>query len=446
MKHFVAILLTTLALVGCVKPATRGEDVTFVRPIESPGAAMQIVANDEAAVARGTAGALEWSQLSADYLRVSKRTADDSYAQKAEQAARKSLAIRSKNNVIAELRLARSILEQHRFADAIAVTEEAFRVDPGDVSAHELHAELLTELGKYDAAWEEVAKYPMAGLGAMALKARLSEIDGRTDAAAANLKTACEQADKNWDMAGDANAWFHLKYGNLLWGTGKLDQAEHEFKRGIELNPQDFKCMAALARLYAAQGKFSDAQKMALDSTKIAPTVETASLLEDLAARDNNRDDATKYATLVDKVSHPDLYRFLNDPSQGAPSTKPHTHDRLYATYLADHARNLPDALAAAQKDMESRQDIYAFDTLAWVLHQMGRDAEAEPLMAKAMVRGTRDAKMMFHAGMIQSALGHVTEAKAELEGALKLNPAFQYGQVDQAKAELAKLNAAPAH
>ena len=171
----------------------------------------------------------------------------------------------------------------------------------------------------------------------------------------------------------------------------------------------------------------------------ITPSVEVASLLEDIATSEQDAEEANRYATLVDEVSHPDLYKFLRDPSQ-VPKVKPHTHDRLYAMYCADHLKNLPDALAAAKKDMQARQDVYAYDTMAWVLHRMGRDKDAKPMISKALARGTLDAKMLYHAGLIDAALGNASLARQELSQALGVNPEFQFGQTSLAKTELSRL------
>jgi len=41
-----------------------------------------------------------------------------------------------------------------------------------------------------------------------------------------------------------------------------------------------------------------------------------------------------------------EMYRFL-ETGQASPEAKPHTHDRLYAMYCADHKKKLPDARRA---------------------------------------------------------------------------------------------------
>jgi tetratricopeptide (TPR) repeat protein len=441
MKKLLPFSLLLLGLAGCNLLHVAAASAGLNRPPYDPTIAAKEVTWNEARVRRDPGGAIGWSQLSAAYLTLARQTDDNSMAAKAEMAARKSLSIRRRNNVNAALRLAKAILEQHRFREALSATDDAMRIDPHNSSAHELHTEILVELGRYDQAWKEYDKYDLAGTGlsGMALKAKLLQIDGKTADAASILAQAAYKADQNWDVSREADAWFHLAYGKTLSDEGKTDEAVAEFNTAIEINPHDFKSMGSIARIKAAQGDLKGAKSWALKSIAITPSVEVASLLEDIADGEHNADDSAKYSTLVDEVSHPDMNKFLKDPSS-VPSLKPHTHDRLYAVYCADHMKNLPDALSAAKKDMQSRQDIYAYDTMAWVLHQMGRDAEAKAYMAKALRRGTVDAKMFYHAGLIDAALGNVALARKELGEAVVVNPDFQYGQVAVAKSELTSL------
>ena len=60
-------------------------------------------------------------------------------------------------------------------------------------------------------------------------------------------------------------------------------------------------------------------------------------------------------------------------------------NDRLLAMYYAEHREHLRDALAAARSDLAKRGDeIYADDTMAWVLAAMGRWQQARVLRACA--------------------------------------------------------------
>ncbi len=402
-----------------------------------PAIVTQDINWNEQRVAQDPKGAIGWSQLSAAYLRLSRLRDDNGAAVKAEEAARKSLTLRRSNNLNAALRLAQSILAQHRFTEALAATEDAMKIAPGNASARQLHTEILIELGRYDEARHE---FLAQGGGASVVRARLLQLEGKTSQASEILADLAANADRNWDMSPDAKSWYHLKLGLALWDEGQASEAKQTFESAININPFDFKALAGMARLKAAQGDIAAAKEWASRSVSITPTVEAAALLEDIAAREGKADEVSTYRTLVDKVSHPDLYEFLSNPKAKTGAFKPHTHDRLYAMYLADHKRNLDDALRSAKKDMESRHDIYAFDTLAWVLHQMGRDQEAKAAMTEAMSQGTQDAKLYYHAGLIEEALTNHSVAEKMLQKALDINPTFQLGQADDARLAIERM------
>ena len=61
-------------------------------------------------------------------------------------------------------------------------------------------------------------------------------------------------------------------------------------------------------------------------------------------------------------------------------------------------------------------------------------------MMSRALAFGTRDAKLLYHAGMIAEALGQTARARTFLEDSLALDPSFDPLQVIRARATLATL------
>jgi Tfp pilus assembly protein PilF len=60
--------------------------------------------------------------------------------------------------------------------------------------------------------------------------------------------------------------------------------------------------------------------------------------------------------------------------------------------------------------------------------------------MQQALQLGTRDARLFFHAGMIQQRLGHTAQAQAYLQRALETNAHFHLFYADLARRTLAAL------
>ena len=103
----------------------------------------------------------------------------------------------------------------------------------------------------------------------------------------------------------------------------------------------------------------------------------------------------------------------------------------------------LDAALALARRELDVRRDIYAHDLLAWALYKNGQPEAARTAMAEALGLGTRDARLFYHAGMIERALGDLGAATRYLRCALETNPHFHPLQADEARRTLRAIEGA---
>jgi tetratricopeptide (TPR) repeat protein len=100
----------------------------------------------------------------------------------------------------------------------------------------------------------------------------------------------------------------------------------------------------------------------------------------------------------------------------------------------------VPRVLAKVREEIQTRRDIYGYDLLAWALHKSGDDREAARAMQSALALGTRDAMLLYHAGMIAFAQGDRPQAREYLNQALQVNRYWDPFQPAQARAVLASL------
>ncbi len=99
--------------------------------------------------------------------------------------------------------------------------------------------------------------------------------------------------------------------------------------------------------------------------------------------------------------------------------------DLQMALFLADHDINLDEALRQAGTLYEKQPSVQAADVLAWALYKLGRYEEARDYSLEAMRLGTKDALVLFHAGMISYRMGYYEIARDYLEQAVGINPRF---------------------
>ncbi len=395
----------------------------------------------EDAVLLDPGSALGWSLLSTDYMARSRESDDLATAQKAEAAARRSLKLRTMGNESARNKLAQALLQQHRFKDALAECGRAFEAKIYDDQTVRLRAESLLEIGRYEDARKLIQTNPRAFAGAsgQAIAARLLDIQGKPEEALAILKNSAQQADAAPAMPSDAIAWFHTHTALQLAKMGEHPEARAEYLKALTLYPRDYKAMAGLAKLSFQDGQWQEAIDWGTRSDAVAQMADVRALVGDAYAMLGDSTKAeeqyNRVAALVGRPSG------MNDGlHEIAPLAGTHGHrlDRQYALFCADHGRDPEGAYAAAIRDFEGRQDIYAFDTLAWVCLKTGRLDEAVKAIGIALKQGDRDPSLFYHAGAIYAAAGRQDLAVRYLGDALAIDPHFDSVAAAKARQMLA--------
>lgn len=381
----------------------------------------------QARTARDPRSARDFTQLAALYLQRARETADNADLERAETTARHSLALRRGRNDEAVGVLASSLMGQHRFAEAHDAALELLRADSTSVAARGMVAEAAMELGRYDEAarlFGMLASY-QTDLGTAPRLARWAELRGRPDEARRLLRQALETAERRPGLPREQLAWFHLRLGDLALRSGHLREAEGELEDGLAILPDDYRLLGTLARLEAVRHRWPRAAEDG--ELAIAHALDPATL------------------GLVS-----DAWRALGDSAKAAEFDRamalsvlrqPGAYHRAWSLYLLDHDRDVAAVLANVSRELESRRDVYGYDLLAWALHAAGRNQEARAPMARALALGTRDAMLFYHAGMIALAAGDSAGARAQLEHALAINPAWHPSQPARVRAVLDTLS-----
>jgi tetratricopeptide (TPR) repeat protein len=96
------------------------------------------------------------------------------------------------------------------------------------------------------------------------------------------------------------------------------------------------------------------------------------------------------------------------------------------AQFLADHHRDLEEALRMAETEYKTRPTVYGADTLAWCYYKNGRIPEARKYSSKALSQNTPEAMFLYHRGLILAKAGEIGEARKALYQALSQNPYFE--------------------
>jgi tetratricopeptide (TPR) repeat protein len=418
--------------VGCQR-STRVTVATLApsveRPPYDPNATQKTLEFWSWKVKQDPQGAIEYGRLAGIYLERCRETGDIADALKAEQAARRSLTIRARNNVAGRDMLALSLLTQHRFGDASAIARQTYLMRPDDLQSLYLDVEASIEMGDYRHGEGQLAHLdgvPDSPFSA-ALRARLCEMKGKPQVALEYLLSARKQADEDLELSRPAVAWFHMRVADILAAMGKSQDAETAYREAVEIFPRDYKAMTSLSRLAACRHDWAQSITWGVRAADIVPAPDTLTLLGDAYSAMGRAMDANRQYRLIESIA-----RIAQDTGT--------VYDRQRALYYADHDRQLGQALALAQRELVIRHDVYAYDTLAWAAYKNHRLGLADQAAASAMACGTRDASILFHAGMIANALNRRERARLLLTTALAINPQFHPRDAATARNILRKL------
>jgi len=391
----------------------------------------------QAAVASDPKNAKGYAALGAAYFQRARETGDVNDYQLAEESLSKSLDLGtdefSTDDALATM--AEVCMGEHRFADALMYSHKALSLGSGDVSSFAIIGDAYADMGEYDKAAQAYARLtprdmtlsPRAAYARDSRIAYLNFISGDTAEAVQLMKIAVAEGTEA-RIPSENLAWLYYELGEFDVHAGDTAAADVAYVTALTIYPGDYRALAALGKLRANQGQYDDAIMLYRKAIAIVPMPIFVAELGDLYQRTGKDAEAKKQYQLVEYIG---LLGKVNKV----------LHNRDLALFYADHDVKLTEALELAQKEFEVRHDVYTWDALAWALYKNGKYSEAAAASEKALHFGTRDAMLLFHAGMIAERMGLQEQAHANLEKALQINPSFHLVYAHVAREALSGMN-----
>ena len=360
-------------------------------------------------------------------IRKARETGDPSYFNRAEEALKKSLEI-NPNNAGAMRHLAYVFYSRHEFEPAAVHASKAIEMDSTDGDSYGILGDALMETGEYEKAENAYQKMMQLeeSLYSYARRAGLKSVRGDSGGAMADLERAVA-AGKTAKQPAESIAWAEWQLGNDHFTLGKLEKAEAFYHQSLATYPNYYRASAGMAQVRAAQKRYDDAIDLYRKAIAILPMPEYIAALGDVYSKIGKSDEARKQYELVEYIGK------LNALNKAL-------YNRELAYFYADHDIKLQQGLELAQRELDYRRDIYAYDVVAWNLFKNGKFEEAREAVSKALKLGTQDAKLHYHAGMIYQRLGEKEKAREHLSRALTINPHFHIFFADNATRALEEL------
>jgi tetratricopeptide (TPR) repeat protein len=342
-------------------------------------------------IERDPTGALDLIRLGSLYLQRFSESGEEADLSSAETAARRSLANRAQRNEAAWQLLTTALIGQHRFIEARAAAVELVALDTENAVFRATLGEVLLELGEYERADSLFRPLrPRRYEAALTPRyARWLELRGKVGEARRLLEAARDEAFRRADaIPVQQLAWYELRLGELALRYGATAEARRRLDRGLALVADDWRLLAARARLALATRDFPLA--VTLGDSSLARHLDPATLA---AVGD-------AWLAQGDTTVAEDYYRAMEAATR-APRGGFH---RAWYLALLDHGRRIAEILAAVRTDLETRKDVYGYDLLAWALFKSGRTAEARQAIAAALAWGSEDPQLHAHAAAIEAA------------------------------------------
>jgi tetratricopeptide (TPR) repeat protein len=351
------------------------------------------------------------ASLGSAYVQRARITADPASYPPAQGVLLRSLRAGPNRNPDAFVGMGSLAAARHDFAAALDWGRRAVRAAPYDADAYGLLGDAQLELGRYGAAFRsfQTMMDTRPDLAAYARVSYALELRGDVAGSIRAMRAAYDLAGGRADAA-----WAGAQIGKLLYGAGRVGEAEAWFRRARAADPASLEAQTGLAQVAWAEGRLERAIADYESLVARYPAPELVATLGDL------------YAAAGDPQAASGQYELVRTEGRLFRANGVNT-DLEIALFDADH----PDggsaraALRAARAEWARRHSIHVADAMAWALYANGRYREASVFSERALRLGTRNALFLFHAGMIRLRLGDEDGARALLQEAVGVNPHF---------------------
>jgi len=379
--------------------------------------------------------------LGAAYLQKGRETSDLNYFDMAEKALSRALELTSSWDVAAAsplTHMAAVCMAEHRFADAASYAKQAIAAGAGDPQPFALLGDAYTDMGDYESAQAAYSKLQAAGPSSEQLPGLTYLYDTRVsylkllhgdDASAIALMHQAVELALEHHMPAENVAWTYYQLGEDFFHSGDLDNAAKSYQEALARYPGYYRGLGSLAKVRITQHRYDEGIDLYKQAIATIPLIEYVAALADVYQTLGRREEFDKQYKLIEFIGY---LSALNE----------RTYNRELAGFYADHDIKLPQALDLAKHELDSRHDVYSKDVYAWCLYKNGKLQEAAQAIDAALGLGTRDAVMLFHAGMIYRDLGDANRAEDYLSRSLAVNSHFHIFYSKQAAQTLADIRA----
>ncbi len=191
----------------------------------------------------------------------------------------------------------------------------------------------------------------------------------------------------------DSAAWVNSRLATLQLHSGETEAAQQACEAALELRPNYPPSLLLRGKMALQQDDFDVAITDLQNAAQQNPLPEYQWALAEALRAAGRESEAAAAENLI--------------------ATRGEAADpRTLSLYLATRGENPDLAVRLAEQELKQREDVFTHDALAWAWAAAGRLDEARPHLERALAEGTKDARLFFHAAMIESRAGQSDKAE----------------------------------
>ncbi len=327
------------------------------------------------------------------FVAKARETYDSGFYTLAEQCA---LAIEDRQPHSAEAVLLRghALHSQHRFKEAEALAQELVK-GRGLAFDYGLLGDILVDLGRVDEAaraYQSMLDLKPDPQG-YARAAHIRWLKGDRDGALELMRMAARGVSPR-DQ--ESAAWMHTQLARYLWQAEPSAEAARALDVALAFQSDYAPALLLRGRMLLGTSRNAEAIQILRRAAKANPLPEYLWVLSEALSADGRQAEAREVEARLASSG------ITSDP-------------RTCALFLASRRENVETALSLARGELAERGDIFTHDAVAWALAATGRAPEAHAQMSQALLLGTQDSRLHFHAMVIAANAGHLNEARSWL-------------------------------
>ena len=317
---------------------------------------------------------------------------------------------RAPSDMATQLGLASAAAHLHRFSESLSNASMVAEAQPQSGAAHLLIGDAHLELGNIDAAQQAFTHLPAADPATLVRAAEIAHLSG-DQGRAIEISSDATRLARDRGLEGRVLGFYLLFEADLLFDAGRYEDGYSRADEALRGAPDWAPAHAATAKLLTALGEHSAAISAYHHALVLLPgDPGWMASLADLHTLAGDLDTAN--------ALYSEAERLLADEDEVLTG-------RSLALLWADRGIRATEAVALAEADLGRRQDIGAWDTVAWAQYRAGNYTAARAAADRATASGAQDGELWFHSAVIWAALGDSDQAAAELNTLLQRNPEF---------------------